>query len=233
MIFKTLIENIFKKLKKRKVVVYSAIFGNYDELNEPPEERRDIDYIIFTDNKNLKSKFYKVIACKPISSDPARSAKIYKIMPHLFLSNYDYSVWIDGSVLLKSGFHKLIDLCIKNNYEMAFFKHPERDCIYQEGEACINYKKDESNIIKKQISKYRRENYPEHNGLISGGFIFRKNKSSRVIAINKYWWEEIKNYSKRDQLSFNYVAWRYNFIYQVINDEIWDNQYFKVLEHRK
>ena len=41
------------------------------------------------------------------------------------------------------------------------------------------------------------------------------------------WWEEIKYNSKRDQLSFNYVAWKNGLKYNSIPGDIRNNSFFK------
>ena len=41
------------------------------------------------------------------------------------------------------------------------------------------------------------------------------------------WWTEIKYNSKRDQLSFNYVAWKHKVKFNYIEGDSRDNQYFK------
>ena len=40
------------------------------------------------------------------------------------------------------------------------------------------------------------------------------------------WWEMIKDYSKRDQLSFNYVFWKYNGEYRSIPWDLISMKYF-------
>ena len=40
------------------------------------------------------------------------------------------------------------------------------------------------------------------------------------------WWNEIKYNSKRDQLSFNYIAWKNNLKFNYIEADARDNKYF-------
>ena len=138
----------------------------------------------------------------------------------MFLPDYKYSIWVDGSVVIKTeNFYNLARYILKNN-EMAFLKHPDRNCIYEEMKICIEPQKDDQKIITQQIKGCKREGYPEKNGLIAGGIIFRRNKSQKVKIINEEWWREIKQKSLRDQLSFNYVAWKNNFKYFVITRHV-------------
>lgn len=54
----------FSLKKKEKVLIYTAIFGNYDVITEPQYVDEYCDYICFTDNKNLHSKVWKMIYIK-------------------------------------------------------------------------------------------------------------------------------------------------------------------------
>lgn len=44
----------------KKIVVYTVIFNDYDFLKPHPIKYDNIDYICFTNNKNLKSNFWTV-----------------------------------------------------------------------------------------------------------------------------------------------------------------------------
>jgi hypothetical protein len=139
--------------------------------------------------------------------DPIRDARMYKILPHKFLPGYDYTVWLDGSLIIKDPrIAELVSKALKDK-EMALFKHRERNCIYKELEVCIEQKRDDPEVMRAQIEKYRKEGYPENNGLGETGVLIRK-KSNKVIKHNEAWWNEIESHSKRDQLSFNYVLWK-------------------------
>lgn len=45
------------------------------------------------------------------------------------------------------------------------------------------------------------------------------------------WWKIIATYSKRDQLSFNYIMWKLKKNYTVIPGNIRDNEYCEVGKH--
>ena len=62
----------------KKLQVYTAITDNFDNVISGEK-------IIFKDYSQFKN--------------PRLNAKIYKLLPHLFL-NSEYSLWIDGNVKL-------------------------------------------------------------------------------------------------------------------------------------
>ena len=56
----------------------------------------------------------------------------------------------------------------------------------------------------------------------------RKHNETNVIETMEDWWTEIKHHSRRDQLSFNYTAWKNNFNFVYMGDEdVRDNKWFK------
>ena len=46
---------------ENKYIVYTALFGKYDKLLEIHNINKHIDYVCFTDNKDLTSKTWNII----------------------------------------------------------------------------------------------------------------------------------------------------------------------------
>lgn len=57
------------------------------------------------------------------------------------------------------------------------------------------------------MARYRAEGLPEDAGLIEAPVILRRHTDA-IRRLNESWWGEIVRASRRDQLSFNYVAWK-------------------------
>jgi Protein of unknown function (DUF616)/UDP-glucose/GDP-mannose dehydrogenase family, NAD binding domain/UDP-glucose/GDP-mannose dehydrogenase family, UDP binding domain len=215
--------------KMRPVVMYTAITNNYDILKEVNYPSPDIDYIAFTDNKDLKSKTWKIIYLENLVMDShIKTVKYYKMLPHIFLPHYQYSIWIDGSMKIRQDIQPLLEQLYQ--YPLTVFKHPERNCIYQEMEACRMWNLDNEFTMRKQMDLYRSKGYPKDNGLISSGVLLRQHNHPHVIKVMEDWWEEIFSHSKRDQLSFNFVAWKNGIDYQTLR---WQDliNYFRIYPH--
>ena len=221
-----------------KKVVYTSIFGGFDK-NESSKLPKGWDFYLFNEQNSL-----------PLYEENNRNAKKYKLLPHRYLKEYEYSLWIDGNFKVVGN----IDMFIKKyltDANIAFFSHQNtildpRNCIYQEAAAIFNFGninmqkspergilnfKDDPNIIKKQIERYQREEYPPNNGLIKGGIILRRHNEKDVINAMEKWWEEVKYNSKRDQLSFNYVAWKQNLKFNYIEGDLRNNEFFTHSSH--
>jgi len=217
-------------------VIYTTIFGGYDNLVEPQYKPEGWDFICFTD-VDLKSDTWKIIKKPLVYTDNTRTAKRFKVLPHEYLNEYDYSIFIDGNMTVRGDTNDLISKYLSDS-NVAFFNHAENvldpnNCIYNEAEYIFhlgkknngNYK-DNPELIKKQMTRYFNEGYPQSNGLITGMVILRKHNEVDCKKVMCKWWEEIKYNSKRDQLSFNYSAWKTGVKFNYMDGDSRDNKYF-------
>lgn len=185
-------------------VVYTAIFGDYDELCDPVIISPEFAYICFTDDKNLRSNKWDIrVIESQIPGDSCRSARFVKICAHKFLSDFDVSLWVDGNqkLLQVPDMHKLL-----GDWDFAVEAHPNRDCVYEEATACKLLKKDATDIIDMQMRYYKDLEFPEHAGLYATWMLVRRHNILKVIELSNHWWTHVRNYSKRDQLSLPCVA---------------------------
>lgn len=222
---------IRKLIQRNKIVVYTAIIGDYDHLIDPRYIDESCDYICFTDNYSLKSDIWRIIYIEQEEPGNTRNARKYKILPHKFLNEYNESVWIDGNFEIVGSIRAYIKE-FSNNSPILCINHPQRDCIYYEADACIKLNKDNEDIITEQVNRYKNELYPDNNGMIASGILYRKHNDKELINIMEQWWDELKSNSKRDQLSFNYVCWKYNFNYDSSDICYWGNKYFNRVNHK-
>jgi hypothetical protein len=217
-----------------RIVIYTSIFGGYDGLL-PQKKLPNVDFVCFTD-RPVRASPWEVRRVEPNYSDPVRCAKEFKILPHRFFPDHTISIWIDGNFLAIGDVAALAETSLQS-CGMAVFSHnvtgfDARDCIYEEydsilrlGAASGRYK-DDPQIMRQQIERYRSEGYPAKNGLISGGVLIRRHHAPDVVACMEAWWQEICNGSRRDQLSFNYTAWKKQFRFHTISGNIRDNLWF-------
>jgi len=196
----------------KQISVYTSIFSidkPFDGLKDFDESfLEEADFFCFT-NLDIKSDKWKIINV-PLKQgeNPRLVARQYKILPHLTLEDYKYHFWLDGSIELLESPKKIVDKYLKDHVITALL-HPDRSCIYKEGDACIGWRLDDPYKINKQMQFMKHEGYPENNGLCETGVIIREN-TKEIKDFNKYWWSMVSTYSLRDQLSFNYCLWKHN-----------------------
>lgn len=193
-----------------KYVIYTALVGAYDEVRQPEVIDERFDYILFSND--IEEENVGVWTVRPISyknDDDTRICRFVKTHPEELLSEYEASLWIDTNICIRTlyVYERFIELQCSNTL-VASMNHPWRDCIYDEAfeVMCLHY--DKENVIFGWCYKIRKDGYPRYNGLYETNVLFRKHRDNRVARMDSLWWKCIESFSKRDQLSFNYVLWK-------------------------
>ena len=197
-------------LKQNKNCLYTAIFGDYDFLHEPDELKRNPnwDYICFTDNKNLKSNFWRIVYIENNSKtnvNNIKRARQLKTQFHRYLLSYDNIIWADARMIISGN---LDDLLYKlGNNDIMFLQHPNAKNTMDEINRVILGNLEETVVLNKIKEKYSKDGYKYNNGQIATGVLVFKN-NERTIKFFDSWWNEIKHNSSRDQLSVNYSLFK-------------------------
>ncbi|TKD62369.1 glycosyltransferase domain-containing protein [Flavobacterium sp. ASW18X] len=210
-----------------KIAIYTGAFGkNYGII--PQKKIPGADFFCFTDDKTKIKSPWKTIELLSDHPDEGRKNRHPKILPHLYFKDYDISVYIDSNYLIVGDIHELIQSL--GNFKMAIFDHNQcddkRDCVYDEFDALIKLGKergsfkDAPEVMEKQIAFLKSENYPKNNGLIFSAVLVRKHNDPEVIKVMEDWWQMVSTRSKRDQLSFDYAAWKNNFKPSIISGDL-------------
>ena len=192
---------------KNKLVVYTALFGDYDDLIEPKEKFEGCDFICFTDQKHLTSDIWEIRLVEECDLPPNMMNRKYKILPHLFLSEYEWSLYVDANIAIIGNPLELANKYL-SKYDMAVPKHFARDCVFDEAKECVILGKTKYDETQKQMDKYKNEGFPVNFGLGENNILFRKHNVKKIIKLMNDWWEELITQTKRDQLSLAYVLWK-------------------------
>jgi len=130
---------------------------------------------------------------------------------------------------------------------MAVLIHPYRTCLYDEAKEMASGYKNLKKTINDQVKQYREDGMPDQQGLYGCSMLIRRGDKNNVIKHCELWWEEVKKYSPRDQISFPYVLWKYNLVnlqklsWKLFEDGFYDKKlhkndikrYKKLLKTRK
>lgn len=201
-------------------VVYTAIFGDRDLLRDPDPPNDGVDYVCFTDNPDrLQVRAWKLVPVIRRRADPVREARWFKTQPHVLFPGHEISLWVDANFAISGDVASLMERELAG-HALAAFRHPDRICLYREAELCALFRLDDPELIRRQTERYRLLGYPENNGLIMASILLRRHNDPFVASCMNQWWAEIDRFSRRDQLSFNYVAWRNGLSYRLFDESI-------------
>lgn len=203
-----------QKIIGLKKVVYTIILGRYDKPKRFSKQK-GYDYFLFTDDNSIeryKNSNWTLLKVpdevKNLNVSTVKMQRFLKLHPHLYFPNYELSIYIDGTIIIKGNLDEFLLRILTPKFYFYTFEHPERNSIFQEIKAVVQLKKEKRSLAEIVYKKYVEEKYPNNNGLIESFLLIRKHNDKQCINIMNKWYSEIKNYSHRDQLSFNYIIWK-------------------------
>ena len=239
-----------------KIVVSKANFGGRNSVKWhnlfEKDPRGEVGYYYFTDQSmssepvhELRERgvsvaeinFNNCIIDHPLGNleyQKRRQAKLYKIMPDLFVGGADYYIWMDAyfemamnpiDIITNSGFDK-------SDSHIAFFKHSSRDCLFDEMDLIKDISYDSSSSLDLKRMFYQNPNfqYPKNNGLYECTcFIMKNTFESKLIRME--WLNHMNRFSSRDQVSLPFVLTQLNQEPHILEGKILpgkpgDNPYF-------
>lgn len=208
-----------------KIAVYSVYYGSREPFNpDAMDLARGFDRYVITDRSILPTD--AVIINEPAYGlDPKRACSRAKLNPYLYFSDYDWVIYLDNKARLKAKPDKIIaELSSLSDHSFFVFPH-DRGCVYKEAITCIKRGLDDPKVIKRQIKVYEEEGFPANQGLIQGTFMVRKMSDHIWEKAGRLWFEQVLHYSRRDQLSFNYIVWRLGLTPYYLSGDINCNTY--------
>jgi hypothetical protein len=213
-----------------KIAVYTANIGGCIKFYEPKILENNVDYIYFTDDKNLKSDKWNIVYVENtiettnVSPGNRSLAKRIKMLFWEYLKDYDWVVWIDAQDEIQSdGFRAYIDT-IPSTIDAVFKPHPRRRrnqrTIYGEIRNCKKLHVESEEALNLWHSELKNMKYPAKEfGLFETNIIFRRFNFENITKdFYQEWWDLSTKRFRRDQLTINYLIWKYDIKEYVLVD---------------
>lgn len=218
----------------RNVVVYTVLTGDYDVVNEILYKEEGVDYLLFTNNRKIKSRTWRVVYVESNLDDVLLSREI-KMLPHKYIgTKYDESVYIDANAVIYGEIAQLTNY-LNDNCTLILTKHSQRNTVKEEFDACVSLKGINAEVAQKQYLGYLYRGFHDDNSipLVECGIIIRNHNDSTLQEVMRVWFEEYKCGIKRDQLSIIPVISLLNFKnFLIIDGSVWHNQFNKLVNHK-
>lgn len=193
------------------IVIYTCLVGGYDKLMQPLAKAEDFDFICFSNDFSVKQIGVWTIRPLPIlkNLNNTRLSRFAKILPHLVLSDYVFSLYIDSNVqILTNELYGIVRNLASRDVLIAQVPHPFRDCIYNDIRISYRLRKVSLLDARRQYHHLKSSGFPKHYGLFENNIIFRKHNSKVVAEVSNAWWKEYLLYCQRDQFCLMFVYWQ-------------------------
>ncbi len=212
-------------------IIYTSIVGNFDQLLAPAVVEPRFEYVAFCGETD--APIPPPWQCRPLlrrERNARMTARWHKLHPHLLFPDHQLSLYIDANVRMNAPVSELVDQ-MSSVSPIALFRHAERDCAYAEAEIIKRYRLDDWSIVDSQMAYYRALGYPTKSGLHVSTVLIRRHNDPRLAAFLDNWWQQVKIFSHRDQLSLDFMLMRGGIDAAVIPGSIDENAWFTVAPH--
>lgn len=220
-----------KMVAFHQVIVASAIFGNYDLIQQPKGiseiARKKVPFYMLVDEKTeaymknsslLDSRkrigLWRIIVVRKVPyDDPRRNGKIPKLLLHRLFPNVWYSIWLDAKLQLVSDPYQVIERFLwRPNATFAISRHYSRFDVFEEAEANKAAGKYDNSSIDDQINFYKQEGLTPYSEAklpitsdVPEGCVIIREHNPLTNLFGCLWFNEVDRFTSRDQLSFSTV----------------------------
>jgi hypothetical protein len=219
--------------------VYTCITDDYDLLVPPVYTSDEIRYICFTTRPDVQVSGWEL---RPIDVSlsgypPSLINRRYKFFPWDFLPQHEWSLYVDGNVRILNDPRPLIGNSKASGIQLLAPAHTDRTTIREELQACIYWGKIRGTAIpiaEERLSYYDSDGFVDTNRLTENNILFRPGDPGDVRPAMEMWWDELKYFAGRDQISLPYVIWKSGLSLRVLGaTSRLPDKYFAAVNHRK
>ncbi|KAK4589943.1 hypothetical protein RGQ29_020496 [Quercus rubra] len=213
------------------VVVASAIFGNFDNINQPRNisdySKETVCFYMFIDEEteaymkktgtlgpSKKVGVWRVVVVHNLPyEDGRRTGKIPKLLVHRMFPNARFSLWIDGKLELVVDPYQILERFLwRKNATFAISRHYKRFDVFTEAEANKAAKKYDNASIDFQINFYKNEGLTPYSEAklpitsdVPEGCVIVREHVPLSNLFTCLWFNEVDRFTSRDQISFAIV----------------------------
>lgn len=177
--------------------VYSDWSGSLPSIVSEPW----VDYICFFegDTPDRHDGWVLRELTSYVELDSPRSSRLPKILPHIYLPEYEYSIYVDTSVELKPDLRKNFFGTLGDS-QLGLVRLPRT--LAQEFREVSRRRYDNGFVLLEQSQAYAAIDEPlESVQAYWGGMILRKHNERQIIEFANRWITNVLRFSRRDQLS--------------------------------
>ena len=201
-------------------LVYTAVVGGFEPPRKIAKQEEGIDFIRFTDA--IPGSMMNDLEDRT----PRAVARAIKVLTPVILPDYDWYLWLDGSMEVRAKLDGLIEKLLESKHDMAAFKHNERNCAYAEIRECIGLDKDRKKNLDDACRLLQEDKLPKNFGLPATGVLWRRGcDAMRKHALD--WWSLMERSTLRDQCLIMLPLWRSRTYLEWIPGSHLKNMWFK------
>ena len=205
-----------------KKVVYTVLVEENKGLLPPLHKQKGWDYICFTDFAKVEAGVWTIQALPKLpvlakaAGNPNLIAGLLKALPHRFLQQYEYSLYVEPNRLLAGRIDRFTskkpaELQTLGSVFYGPFIAAERLMENQTlatGQQIKSFTKQQQDRMKKQMKRWQADGLPEGNGCPETGVLGRKHNLEQVSRAMEIWAVELQDGCMQDAPALAYACYK-------------------------
>lgn len=180
------------------VALISALYGGYDHFKEPPPQNGNVQYVLLTDDPDLRSDVWEVIYWPKPHMKPLLAAKAPKMLPAWY-TNARASVWIDMSVQVHSPDFALEAAAYAYD-GIATWPHPWNPNLDAEAQESVGQGRYQGQRLLDQVQRFYANGLPQDASVRHTAVVARAhNETTERLGLL---WDAEYEWSAADQIGF-------------------------------
>ena len=203
---------------KHRATFLTFLFGDYEKMHEVAVKTPNCDYVLVTDNKDLKSNTWNIkYADNPHTEDNFYMCWEVRYNPFKWVDT-DIVIRIDGSMECSGDFTKVLDYFEEGGYDTAVCMHPTRNNIYEERCAWVQhrgYPIEQANKVLSFMAIMEGYDVKNYKGLYQMNLQIERKNTVNLLAnemtrtLLKYLAADGKQTERCDQDVFSFIINKY------------------------
>lgn len=199
-------------MNKHKYTILTFIIGkNYEKVHEIQNKQDDVEYLLITDDDELKSNTWKVIYDDELNGSPFE--RCFQVRYNVFkYCSTDICITIDGSMQVKGSLDELVNMFESKPYDICLMPHPIWPDFVHEYNAWIKMRKYPRQNAQNFFDFLSKANYDLHyNGLFQLCFSIKRrtqltsNIDNITMNLLQVLSRKLPEFERLDQTLFSYV----------------------------
>ena len=196
----------------KKLVIYTCVTGGYDTIEDPAAICPDADYIAFTTGSLESGVWQRRDLTYPRAgiseagnTAPTLAARWHKLHPATLFPEYEYSLWIDGNVVINGPqIYQRLEKLMSSGVKYAGIPHPFGGDAYDEAARILHADKESFRALSRTVRFLRKHDFPRGMPLYETNVLLRKHSDPQVRRCDEMWWTCLSTLTKRDQMTQSY-----------------------------
>ena len=222
-------------------IIYTVITGSYDSIKQPRVMEAGVEYVLFTNNPEIKDAGVWKVVQIPSEEWTGRTerennillSRKVKMLPHEYLPEVvEWSIYIDADMVIKRPLTELLNN-LHSKTLIAACRHSYCKNVQEEIEDLLAKNMVRPEQVKEQWQKYTEWGFWDDLGISENGLLIRRHNDRRLQKLMELWWSEYQQGCLRDQVSLMPCMYKEDFVpyFKFIEKNIRANEYLDVLKH--